>query len=297
MRSKTATSVLHASPSKTSAGAICAGILFASLMTTVEPASALIPQAHGSLQNQVKQDSPITEVYVRRGGGARRTTVVGPRGGVASRTVVRGGAVVRPGVVRPGVVRPGGWVRPAHYYWRPGGAIAAGAAIGVRGCGHRCSLGGFATCAWLLLVLHRSEPDAGVLGRLPVTRPSGVRAMTLLRTDPGPDDRSSEDSRTDDMVRIPGGTFRMGSDKHYPGGSAGPPGDGGWLLDRPHAGDEPAIQGIRQGDRSQDVRRDPARSKGLPRRAAAHALCRLAGVLAAAAASRICATGASGGSS
>ena len=55
----------------------------------------------------------------------RRTTVVGPRGNVASRTVVRRGAVVR-----PGVVRPGGWVRPAYYHWRPGGAIAAGAAIG-----------------------------------------------------------------------------------------------------------------------------------------------------------------------
>jgi hypothetical protein len=39
--------------------------------------------------------------------------------------VVRYGAVVR-----PGVGRPGRWVRPAHYYWRPGGAIAAGAAIG-----------------------------------------------------------------------------------------------------------------------------------------------------------------------
>ena len=126
MRSKTTTSVPQSSRPKTSAGAICASILFASFMTTVEPASALIPQVHGSLQNQLKQDSSIVEVYVRRGGGARRTTVVGPRGGVASRTVVRGGAVVR-----PGVVRPGGWVRPAHYYWRPGGAIAAGAAIGV----------------------------------------------------------------------------------------------------------------------------------------------------------------------
>ena len=112
MRSRTATSVLHGSPSKTSAGSICAGILFASFMTTVEPASALIPQAHGSLQNQVKQDSPITEVYVRRGGGVRRTTVVGPRGGVASRTVVRGGAVVRPGVVvRALSVRVAGFVR------------------------------------------------------------------------------------------------------------------------------------------------------------------------------------------
>lgn len=64
-------------------------------------------------------------VVVRRGAAARRTTVVGPRGGVASRTVVRRGAVVRPGVVRPGA-----WVRPTWYRWAPGGAIAAGAALG-----------------------------------------------------------------------------------------------------------------------------------------------------------------------
>ena len=63
-------------------------------------------------------------VVVRRGAAVRRTTVVGPRGNAASRTVVRRGAVVRPGVA------PGRWVRPANYYWRPGGAIAAGAAIG-----------------------------------------------------------------------------------------------------------------------------------------------------------------------
>ena len=132
MRSKTTASVLHGSPSKTSGGAICAGILLASFMTMVEPASALVPQANGSLQYQLRlQDELITEIRARGGYAVRRTTVVGPRGGAASRTVVRGGAVVRPGVVRPGVVRPGGWVRPAHYYWRPGGAIAAGAAIGV----------------------------------------------------------------------------------------------------------------------------------------------------------------------
>jgi hypothetical protein len=75
----------------------------------------------------------------------RGTTVVrGPRGRMAAhrhRTVARPGArpvhpIARPGV-RPGVrpvhpiVRPGRpWVRPARYYWRPGGAIAAGAAIG-----------------------------------------------------------------------------------------------------------------------------------------------------------------------
>ena len=40
--------------------------------------------------------------------------------------------------------------------------------------------------------------------------------MTLLRTDTGRNDRPSENGRTDDMVRIPGGTFRMGSNDHYP---------------------------------------------------------------------------------
>nr|WP_167559061.1 hypothetical protein [Bradyrhizobium canariense] len=101
----------------------------ASLTVMFSSASAFVSQA-SSLQQQLKQDRPITEVVVRRGGAARRTTVVGPRGGAASRTVVRRGAVVRPGVARAGVVRPGRWVRPARYTWRPGGAIAAGAAIG-----------------------------------------------------------------------------------------------------------------------------------------------------------------------
>jgi formylglycine-generating enzyme len=40
--------------------------------------------------------------------------------------------------------------------------------------------------------------------------------MTLLRTVTGRHDRPSEDRRTGDMVRIPGGTFRMGSNDHYP---------------------------------------------------------------------------------
>jgi hypothetical protein len=83
----------------------------------ISPAAALVGGPGDGLQHQLKQndshDSSIVEIVVRR------TTAVGPRGNVASRTVVR-----------PGVGRPGGWVRPAHYYWRPGGAIAAGAAIG-----------------------------------------------------------------------------------------------------------------------------------------------------------------------
>ncbi len=95
---------------------------------SISPASAFVGAAGSALPQQLRQDSAqdnqIVQVYVRRGGAARRTTVVGPRGGVASRTVVRRGAVARPGY------RPGRWVRPANYYWRPGGAIAAGAAIG-----------------------------------------------------------------------------------------------------------------------------------------------------------------------
>src|SRR5216684_3785716 len=40
--------------------------------------------------------------------------------------------------------------------------------------------------------------------------------MTLLRADIERNDPPSEDSRTGDMVWIPGGTFRMGSNDHYP---------------------------------------------------------------------------------
>jgi hypothetical protein len=104
----------------------CAVVMsLTALGLSVSPASGLVAAAGGSLQHQLKENSSIVEVRARGGGAVRRTAVVGPRGRVASRTVVRRGAVVR-----PGVVRPGRWVRPAHYYWRPGGAIAAGAALG-----------------------------------------------------------------------------------------------------------------------------------------------------------------------
>ena len=103
-------------------GLFCLGALCA-------PASALTIGPQNAIQRHLKQDSAITEVYVRRGGGAvRRSTVVGPRGGVYhSRTAVRGGAVVRPGYRGGGV----GWARPGWYGWPRGGAIAAGAAIGM----------------------------------------------------------------------------------------------------------------------------------------------------------------------
>jgi hypothetical protein len=87
---------------KTFNGMACAVIIgLAGLAMTAMPASAFVGGADSSLPQLLKQNNQITEVVVRRGA-----------------------------VGRPGVVRPGRWVRPAGYYWGPGGAIAAGAAIG-----------------------------------------------------------------------------------------------------------------------------------------------------------------------
>jgi hypothetical protein len=75
-------------------------------------------------------------VVVRRGGAAYHGGVYrGPHGGVyRGGTVYRGGAYgYRPGVhaygYRPGYW--GGWARPGGYWWPVGGAVAAGAAIGM----------------------------------------------------------------------------------------------------------------------------------------------------------------------
>ena len=98
-----------------------------------------------------------------RGGAVRRSTVAraGPRGrtvrrSTATRHVARGGTVRRGSATRhaaragtarrsaatrnaartgaarrtAAVVRRGNWTRPSRYWWRPGAAVAAGAAIG-----------------------------------------------------------------------------------------------------------------------------------------------------------------------
>lgn len=67
-----------------------------------------------------------------RGGAVAR----GPQGGVAARGAYGGAAARGPAgnvAVRPGYRPPvpaGGWYRPPSYWWRPGAAVAAGAALG-----------------------------------------------------------------------------------------------------------------------------------------------------------------------
>lgn len=125
------------------------GLYLAGLMALAlpEPATASPLMSTRSLVDDAP--SLIEQVRVRGGGHVRgRAVARGPRGGVAVRgrygAAVRGPrgnvAVSRRGVVnrrgvnrtvvrRPVVVAPG-WRRPAGYWWRPGGAIAAGAAVG-----------------------------------------------------------------------------------------------------------------------------------------------------------------------
>ena len=93
-------------------------------------AAPLQPTDLASQHATTPPTSSNVAVVVRRGAG------VGPRGNAyryRSATVVRpGGAVVRGGavVVRPGYGGGVRWARPGWYRWGPGGAIAAGAALG-----------------------------------------------------------------------------------------------------------------------------------------------------------------------
>src|ERR1700704_4264286 len=106
-------------------GSVAAIVLALTTVTLSAPAHALSGPMSGAKLQNLAPTNVEQVVVVRRGGAVAR----GPRGGVAA---VGRTTVVRPPGVRPGVrvgVRPGGWVRPA-YRWGPGGAIAAGAAIG-----------------------------------------------------------------------------------------------------------------------------------------------------------------------
>jgi len=103
------------------------------------PAGAL--EMQGSNPTARLSDGMISKVVVYH----RGATVRGPRGGVYHRGgtyrgypgtyrggVYRGGYGYHGGVYRGGY---GGWARPGWYHWGPGGAIAAGAALGVLAAG------------------------------------------------------------------------------------------------------------------------------------------------------------------
>jgi len=113
--------------------ALVAALSIGGIAASPSPSSALSPMGGAALVSQGKATTgDVVEIraVARRGGVA-----VGPRGNAVayrSRTVVRGPAVRGAAVVRPGYGGGGvRWVRPAAYGWPRGGAIAAGAAIGV----------------------------------------------------------------------------------------------------------------------------------------------------------------------
>ena len=99
------------------------------------------------------------------------------------------------------------------------------------------------------------------------------------------------------MIRLEGGTFRMGSDRHYP--EEAPAHrvtvDGFWIDRTPVT--NRAVPRVRAGDRLRHLRRDRARPEGLSRRAAAHAAGRARWSSRRPSIRSICATGASGGRS
>jgi hypothetical protein len=104
-------------------------------------------EMQGSNPVPMLNDGMISKAYIAR----RGATAVGPRGGVYHRGGAVGGYGYRGGAYRGGVYRGGvyrggayggvyrgrygGWARPGWYRWGPGGAIAAGAAVGVLAAG------------------------------------------------------------------------------------------------------------------------------------------------------------------
>ncbi|HEY1452283.1 MAG TPA: hypothetical protein VGF57_02370 [Roseiarcus sp.] len=110
-------------------------------LSAFSPPAGAVEMMQGSGPAAGLNDGLISKVVVVHRGG----TAVGPRGGVYH----RGGTYARPGYGGGGVYRGGaygyhggvyrggygGWARPNWYHWGAGGAIAAGAAIGVLATG------------------------------------------------------------------------------------------------------------------------------------------------------------------
>src|SRR6202167_5498766 len=84
-------------------------------------------ELQGSNPSAQLSEGMISKAYIAH----RGVTRVGPRGGVYHRGATGGG--YRGAGVYRGVY--GDWARPGWYRWGPGGAIAAGAALGVLATG------------------------------------------------------------------------------------------------------------------------------------------------------------------
>ena len=111
------------------------------------------PQAGAIEMQGANPTARLSEGLISKAFVAHRgVTRVGPRGGVYHRGgTYRGGAyrggvyrggVYRGGVYRGGGYRYGGWARPGGYWWPSGGAIAAGAAVGVLAAGAAAAYAG-----------------------------------------------------------------------------------------------------------------------------------------------------------
>ena len=80
------------------------------------------------------------------------------------------------------------------------------------------------------------------------------------------------------VIEIPAGTFRMGSDHHYPEEAPTHQVTRRRLLDQRDHGDQRAVRGVRRGHGVRHRGRAPARPRRLPRRAGGEPRRRLAGV-------------------
>ncbi len=99
--------------------------------------------------------------------------------------------------------------------------------------------------------------------RAPRRRRHGVRrrAAAVKGAGNGGCGRAPPAASTAGMVRIPGGEFLMGSDKHYRRGSAGASRRGRRVLDGRAHGHEQGVPPLRRRDRLRDARREARRTR------------------------------------
>ena len=121
------------------------------LIAAIEFGSGAVASPLGATRAAAQAPDMLVEPVAMRGGGVRTASV---RAGGVRTASVRAGGVRATGVRRTNVgvsrnvnvtrnrnvdvnrnvnrtvVRTGAWARPGRYWWRPGGAVAAGAALG-----------------------------------------------------------------------------------------------------------------------------------------------------------------------